>query len=147
MTNNLSEIKLLLATKERPVAFLATVDNQGRPRVRPLNLMITPRGFYLATSRKSRKVAEVQNNSAVELVTLFPTEAGTGYLRLAGRAQEVKGEEKRHAVEETHYPVEVYWTGVEDPDLAVFRVDLERVEYIRPGEDDPLDVTPGFTEP
>jgi len=145
-SENLAEIKLLLAAKERPVAFLATVNQQGQPRVRPLNLMVTPKGFYLATSRKSRKVAELAVHQAVECVTIFPTEDGTGYLRIAGEAVEVRGAEKKRAVEETQYPVKKYWKGVSDPDLAVFRIEPQRVEYIRPGEDDPMDVTPHFAK-
>ena len=145
-SENLAEIKLLLAAKERPVAFLATVNQQGHPRVRPLNLMVTPNGFYLATSRKSRKVAELAVHHAVECVTIFPTEDGTGYLRIAGEAVEVRGAEKKKAVEETQYPVKKYWKGVGDPDLAVFRIEPQRVEYIRPGEDDPMDVTPHFAK-
>jgi general stress protein 26 len=145
-SENLAEIKLLLAAKERPVAFLATVNPQGQPRVRPLNLMVTPNGFYLATSRKSRKVAELEVHHAVECVTIFPTEDGTGYLRIAGEAVEVKGAEKKRAVEETQYPVKKYWKGVSDPDLAVYRIEPQRVEFIRPGEDDPMDVTPHFAK-
>jgi len=143
-TENLAEIKLLLAAEERPIAFFATVDRQGQPRVRPLNLMVTPAGFYVATSRQSRKVAEMAQNNLVECVTLFPTEEGTGYLRIAGPALEVKGREKRRTIEETQYPVQKYWSSVEDPDFAVYRIDPQRVEYIRPGEDDPMDVTPDF---
>jgi general stress protein 26 len=142
---SLNEIKLLLAAKERPVVFLATVDSEGKPRVRPLNLMSTPRGFYIATSRKSRKIRELKSSDAVEMVTIFPTEKGTGYLRIAGKAKEVKGQEKRSTIEETHYPVEKYWNGVDDPDFMVLRIDPERVEYIRPGEDDPMDVTATFS--
>ncbi len=143
-SHNLSEIRLLLAAEERPIAFFATVDQAGHPRVRPLNLMITPKGFYIATSRRSRKVAELKGRNLVEWVTLFPTDQGTGYLRIAGPVREVKGAEKHDAVEETHYPVAAYWKGVDDPDLVVFRVEPQRVEYIRPGENDPLDLSAGF---
>jgi general stress protein 26 len=106
--------------------------------------MATPRGFYIATSRKTRKHEEIQHNPSVEWVTLFPTEKGTGYLRLAGDAREVEGEEKRSAVEESDYPVDKYWNGVEDPDFVVFNIAPRRVEYIRPGEDDARDVTDTF---
>lgn len=142
---SLNEIKLLLAAEERPIVFLATVDPEGKPRVRPLNLMSTPRGFYIATSKKSRKIRELKGSDAVEMVTIFPTEKGTGYLRITGKAREVNGQEKRSTIEETHYPVEKYWNGVDDPDFMVFRIDPERVEYIRPGEDDPMDVTATFS--
>jgi general stress protein 26 len=142
--NILSEIKLLLAAEERPVIFLATKDEAGNPRVRPVSLMSTPRGFYIGTSRKSRKAAEIIEHNCIEWVTLFPTDLGTGYLRLAGRAQEIDGEEKRQAVSETGYPVDEYWDGVSDPDFVVFRIQPNRVEYIRPGENDALDVTETF---
>lgn len=142
--NILNEIKLLLAAEERPVVFLATKDGEGNPRVRPVSLMSTPGGFYIATSRRSRKAAEIAGHRCIEWVTLFPTDQGTGYLRLAGKAEEVNGEEKRRAVSETGYPVDEYWDGVSDPDFIVFRIQPNRVEYIRPGENDALDVTETF---
>lgn len=142
MDNNvLNEIKLLLAAQESPIAFLATLDKTGNPRVRPVTLMVTPQGFYIATSRKSRKASEIQGHNNVEWVTLLPGEEGTGYLRFAGSTREVEGEEKQSTVEENDYPVDKYWEGVDDPDFAVFRIEPQRVEYIRPGEDLAMDVT------
>lgn len=142
MNNNiLNEIKLLLAAQQIPIAFLATLDATGHPRVRPVTLMVTPRGFYVATSRKSRKASEIQGHNNVEWVTLLPGESGTGYLRFAGSTREVEGEEKRSTVEENDYQVDMYWEGVDDPDFVVFRVEPQRVEYIRPGEDSAMDVT------
>ncbi len=140
----LREIKLYLAAQAHPTAFLATADRNGDPRVRPVTLMATPRGFYIATSRGTRKTEEILRHPRVEWVTLFSTEKGTGYLRLAGDAREVEGEEKRSAVEESDYPVNKYWNGVEDPDFVVFKIVPQRVEYIRPGEDDARDVTDTF---
>jgi general stress protein 26 len=146
MNNNLlNEIKLLLATQDSPIAFLATLDAQGHPRVRPVTLMVTPRGFYVATSRQSRKASEIHAHNSVEWVTLLPGENGTGYLRFAGSPREVEGEEKQSAVEENDYPVTKYWQGVDDPDFVVYRIKPERVEYIRPGEDAAMDVTQTFT--
>jgi general stress protein 26 len=142
----LSEIKLYLAAQEYPTAFLATKAADGNPRVRPVTLMATPEGFYIGTSRKTRKAAEIENHNFVEWVTLFPTVDGTGYLRLAGEASEVAGDEKRNAVVETNYPVTSHWSGVDDPDFVVFKINPARVEYIRPGENDARDVTESFTE-
>ncbi|MFH1735653.1 MAG: pyridoxamine 5'-phosphate oxidase family protein [bacterium] len=137
----LNEIKLYLAAQDHPTAFLATIDRLGNPRVRPVTLMVTPQGFYIATSRKTRKAEEISHHNVVEWVTLFPTENGTGYLRLAGKVDEVIGEEKRNTVVETDYPVSLYWDGVADPDFVVFKIIPERVEYIRPGENDAHDLT------
>jgi general stress protein 26 len=142
--NILNEIKLLLAAQEHPTAFLATQDDQGHPRVRPITLMVTPQGFYVATSKRSRKASEIKHHNYVEWVTLLPGDKGTGYLRLAGLAQEVNGEEKARTVEETEYPVQLYWQSVNDPDFIVYRVQPDRVEYIRPGENDYWDVTETF---
>ena len=144
--NILGEIKLLLAAQEQPIAFLATITETDDPRVRPVTLMITPQGFYVATSRQSRKAAEINHHHCVEWVTLLPAEGGTGYLRFAGQAKEVEGSEKRGVVEENHYPVDKYWKGVDDPDFVVFRIEPQRVEYIRPGENDARDVTETFRD-
>ncbi|TKJ36858.1 hypothetical protein CEE37_14840 [candidate division LCP-89 bacterium B3_LCP] len=142
--NTLNEIKLLFAAQEQHVVYLATLDSSGHPRVRPVTLMVTPSGYYIATSRMTRKAAEIRECDKVEWVTLFPGERGTGYIRFAGNTIEVFGQEKRQAVEENDYPVEKYWTGIDDPDFVVFRIEPERVEFIRPGENDALDVTDTF---
>ncbi len=143
-SNIINEIKLFLATQNHPVAFLATMDKKGNPRVRPVTLMVTPQGFYIGTSRKTRKAEEIENHSFVEWVTLFPTENGTGYLRLMGQADEISGNERKETVEESAYPVDTYWTGVDDPDFVVYKITPDRVEYIRPGENDAMDVTETF---
>ena len=144
--NILNEIKLLLTAQEQPVAFLATVDAEGHPRVRPITLMVTPRGFYVATSRSSRKAADIDHHHCVEWVTLLPYEKLTGYLRFAGDAREVQGEEKRETIEENNYPVDQYWSGIDDPDFVVFRIEPRRVEYLRPSESDARDVTEIFLD-
>ena len=144
--NILNEIKLYIAAQEFPTAFLATKDSEGNPRVRPVTLMVTPQGFYIGTSRKTRKAAEIEGHNSVEWVALLQTDEGTGYLRMAGKASEAVGDEKKSAVEETNYPVQNYWNGVDDPDFVVYRIDPHRIEYIKPGENDAVDVTETFLQ-
>ena len=143
----LNEIKLLLSAQDNPIAFLATRDADGHPRVRPVSLMTTPRGFYIGTSRQSRKAEEIGHHECVEWVTLLPGDGTTGYLRFSGNAIEVEGEEKINAVQENDYPVDKYWSGgINDPDFVVYRIKPGRVEYIRPGENNALDVTQIFLD-
>ncbi len=61
-----------------------------------------------------------------------------------GRAVEMRGEEKKKVVKEWSYPVEKYWSGIEDPDFVVYRIIPEEAEYIRPGGYHSIDVTALF---
>ncbi|MFH2054544.1 MAG: pyridoxamine 5'-phosphate oxidase family protein [bacterium] len=141
------EIAQLLAEREHPVAFLATVDVQGFPQVRPLTLMSHGKDFYLATSTSSRKALQLTRDDRVEFVSLLPKEGNTGYLRVMGNAKRVVDPALAKKVTEAcGYPVKKYWQGVEDDDFFLIRVEPQRVEYMKPGEFEAIEVTRDYVE-
>lgn len=141
------EIQKLLAERDHPVAFLATIDVQGFPQVRPLTLMSYGKHFYLATSTSSRKAMQITRDDRIEFVSLLPRDGSTGYLRVMGHAKRVMDPTLARTVTETcGYPVDKYWEGVEDKDFFLMRVEPERIEYMRPGEFEAIEVTHDYVK-
>jgi general stress protein 26 len=136
------EIEARLAKTKHPTAFLATVDSDGAPQVRPVTLMVTAGDFYLGTSSSSRKAEQISSDSRVELVTVFCEGENNGYLRVMGNAEPVadKGLIER-VTQTTGYPLTDYWQGADDPDFFFCRIKPTRVEYMKPGEIAATEVT------
>ena len=143
----MDEIKQLLAEREHPIAFLATVDAEGYPQVRPLTLMAYGNDFFLATGTSSRKAAQITQNDCVEFVTLLPKGDNTGYLRVMGHAHRVNDSKlAAKVVEACGYPVEKYWQGVEDSEFFMVQIKPLRVEYMKPGEFEAIEVTSEYAD-
>ncbi len=83
--------KIIAAARELMVAqkycALITVDQTGRPQVRTMNPFPPEEDMtvYMATNTRSRKVAEIRNDSRVCLYYADHSKA-TGYVALSGRA-------------------------------------------------------------
>jgi general stress protein 26 len=143
----MDEIKQLLAERKHTIAFLATVDAEGYPQVRPLTLMTYGNDFFLATGTSSRKAAQIMKNDRVEFVTLLPKGEFTGYLRVMGHAERVTDSElARKVAEACDYPVEKYWQGVEDSEFFMVKIKPIRVEYMKPGEFAAIEVTSEYVD-
>jgi general stress protein 26 len=141
----LDEVREYLSQKELPIAYLATVDADGAPQVRPLTLMFYRDSFYFATFRKSHKAQQISRDKRVEFVTMFHNNPFTGYIRVMGTVQEIPDLPIRLEITTAcKYPVTEYWKGVDDPDFLFFKATPARVKYNRPGEFDELDVTEEF---
>jgi uncharacterized pyridoxamine 5'-phosphate oxidase family protein len=55
--------------KEVNIGYMATMDNNNRPRVRPMGIhTIYDNDIYFFTFRNTRKVAEIDDNPKVEVV-------------------------------------------------------------------------------
>jgi len=141
------EIQKLMAEREHPVAFLASVDAEGFPQVRPVTLMAHGKDFYLATATSSRKAVQIRNDDRVEFVSLLPRDGNTGYLRVMGHAKRVTDLALAEKVTKAcGYPVEHYWEGVSDDNFFMVKVAPVRVEYMKPGEFGAIEVTEEYVE-
>lgn len=55
--------------KEVNIGYMATMDNNNRPRVRPMGIhTIYDKDIYFFTFKNTRKVSEINNNPQVEVV-------------------------------------------------------------------------------
>ena len=117
-----------------PVAMLATVDEGGRLRSRPMSIAsasgdgpIDREGrLWLLTSAASHKVDEVRVHPEVNLSCADP--ADHRYVSLSGRASLVRDRERIDAAWESG---DSAWLprGKDDPDAALLCFEVERAEY------------------
>jgi general stress protein 26 len=141
------EVYQYLGRTDHPQSFLATVDADGAPQVRPVTLMIYENAFYLATSKSSRKALQITHDKRVEFVAPFCDGAHNGYLRVMGLALPVDDLALVTKITTAHkYPVAEYWNGVDDPDFFCLQVTPTRVEYLKPGATNAVEVTGEFAE-
>jgi len=137
-----TEINQRLQQIEHPVAFLATVDSDGTPQVRPVTLMTHENHFYLATDSSCRKTIQIRKDNRVEFVTLFPEGEFTGYLRVMGCVERIDDSQLAETVTKAcDFPVSKFWKGVTDPAFFFFQVLPKRVEYMKPGKFKAKEVT------
>ncbi len=114
--------------KDIRIAMLTTADADGSLRSRP---MATPKQafdgtLWFFTRASSPKVDEVEQAHEVNLSYAAPD--SNTYLSVSGTAQLVRDQEK---AKELWNPLLKAWfpQGLEDPDLALLRVSVEKAEY------------------
>lgn len=68
--------------KENPVQYFATVDKDGKPKVRPFQFMLEKNGkLFYCTSNKKPVYEQIENNSNVEICVSSPDNT---WIRLSG---------------------------------------------------------------
>jgi general stress protein 26 len=109
-------------------AMLTTVDEDGSLRSRPMQTQEAEFNgeLWFFTSASSAKVDEVQSDQRVNVSYSDPDD--NRYVSLSGTASLVRDREK---IKELWKPVLKAWfpDGLEDPDLALLRVKVEKAEY------------------
>jgi general stress protein 26 len=109
-------------------AMLTTVDEDGSLRSRPMQTQETEFNgeLWFFTSASSAKVDEVQSDRRVNVSYSDPDD--NRYVSLSGTATLVRDREK---IKELWKPILKAWfpDGLEDPDLALLRVKVEKAEY------------------
>jgi general stress protein 26 len=121
--------KLFEMIKDIRVAMLATVDNDGTLRSRPMANRQVDRFdgvLYFFTRASSHKILEVQDTDAVNLAYASPEKQT--YVSVSGRAALLRdrtiARQLWSSELKTWFP-----QGLDDPDLALLRVDVEKAEY------------------
>lgn len=139
-----TEIRGFFPFPHRSTAYLATVDSRRGfvPEVRPVTLMEDGWNFYFPTSGGTRKAAELAAHPRAAALVHFRKDAFSGYLRITGRTEPVAAvSEIRKVAATAEYRLEGHWQGADDPTLVFTRLVPERIEYLRPGDEDAKDVT------
>ena len=120
--------KLGAMIKDIEVAMLTTVDADGTLRSRP---MVTQKtdfdgDLWFFTRADSAKVDEVRRAEQVNLSYAAPDKQR--YVSVSGTARLVRDRAK---AEELWHPLLKAWFpgGLDDPDLALLKVSVERAEY------------------
>jgi len=103
-----------------PFPLLVTNGKDGYPQARPMRLLDREgEGLWFATSRSSRKVAEIDADPRVTV--LFPRTDHFNYALLRGCAEVVDEDERKHALWRDEWRDD--WpSGPTDPDYVLLRV-------------------------
>jgi pyridoxamine 5'-phosphate oxidase len=119
--------------KPSQCVYLATAEGD-QPRVRPVTLLDIDRKFWIATGRRSAKARQMLRNPNVEFCLPLTETCGTGYLRIAGVATAEEDPETRRRIGDQILFLREYWSGPDDPNVALFRITRVEIEYLKPGE-------------
>ncbi len=129
MTDTRTDIqKLKELVRDVKVAMLTTRDSDGSLRSRPMSTLSVDDDPYLwfFTGKDSPKIAELGNDARVNLGYGDPR--GSCYVSVSGRAELVRDREK---IRQLWVPEAESWfpEGVDSPDLALLRVEVEQGEF------------------
>lgn len=110
------------------IAMLTTIDTDGSLRSRPMGTQEAEfdGDLWFFTTASSAKVHEVERDGRVNASYAAPDD--NRYVSLSGTAQLVRDRAK---AKELWNPILKAWfpDGLEDPDLALLRVRVEKAEY------------------
>lgn len=117
------------AIRSAKYPMLASVDPGGQPRLRPVSPVKTD-GFtvWVASLRSSGKTAELEANPRVELCYM---EGGHDHVRITGRALLVTDEAERRAIWDENPLLRSFLKTVDNPEFMLYRVEPERVRFMR----------------
>ena len=121
--------KLKELVEDIRVAMMTTIDDDGTLRSRPIQtLRSADEGtLWFFTSASSPKVAEAQAGGW-QVNLSYANPAKQDYVSISGRASLSRDRKLMEALWSKW--VEVFFPkGIDDPDLALLRVDIEKAEY------------------
>ena len=129
MTNDeiIAKAKALVTTLKQPY-LMATASPDGRPHIRWMGAFLfnEPFTIYLETFLNSRKVEDIRANPNVEL--LLSTPDFSQQVALLGTAVIDDNNEIRKEVYQAITASDKYFSGSDDPDLGVIRLEVKQVE-------------------
>lgn len=109
--------------------MLATVDPTGQARLRPVS-PVRVDGFriYIANLRRYGKTAELAANPKCEICYLDDQH---DQVRITGRAEVVTDAATLQSIWESNALLRKYLGSPENPELVIYRVEPERVRFMR----------------
>ena len=82
----------------------------------------------------SKKVEQIQRDKRVEVLKMVEHGGNRGYLRISGEAYVVEDTDTKKKVADATSYFQNYWSGVDDPNYALIRIDPMKAAYMAPGE-------------
>lgn len=106
---------------ENPVQYLATVDLDGKPRVRPFQFMLEEEGkLYFCTNNQKNVYKQLKKSPYVEITTSSPTFA---WIRLRGKAVFSDDIKIKKAIIESNELVKSQYQTANNPIFKIFYLD------------------------
>lgn len=126
VSENIEKFRTLI--KDVKFAMLTTVGAEGQLQSCPMTTQQSEYDGYLwfFISKSGHKMAEIRRQPTVNLSYAKPEDHV--YVSVSGRAELIDDREK---AEELWSPVYKAWfkEGLEDPDLGLLRIEIEKAEY------------------
>jgi len=135
MSNNNTELKREAWACLKPVQMIHLATWDGRyPRVRPVSLIFVDDRFWFCTGTEDAKVGQMQRNPAFEFSLMLEKGESRGTLRCSGNARIVTNQDDKSRMAAQIPFFDQYWESPEDPTYCLLELQVEDVEFMRPGE-------------
>lgn len=116
--------------REAKFPMLATVDEDGKPRVRPVSPVRVDEDFtvYVANLRSYHKTAEIEAHPDVELAYLSPSH---DQVRIEGKAIVETDAETIEGIWKSNPLLKQYLGTPENPEFILYRIQPAQVRFMR----------------
>lgn len=127
------------------LSFLATVDEGGKPHVRPVIGILAERKIYFSTKAGTKKAREMALNPPVELLVPEQSANGLGYVRFSGEAFRIFEEALiRATLAHSAYSPKRYIHMGENETICMYELIPIKVYQYLPDEKRERDITKHF---
>jgi general stress protein 26 len=133
MTYTSDEVgQILNQFKETQFVALATIDDEMRPRVRPVTLICLDRRFWMVTSTSSNKVMQIKRNANVEFAYQFNESSENCCIRVPGKAKIIKDKKTKSDIAKRIGFFNNHWSSPEDPDYTLLEILPDELQHVSP---------------
>jgi len=116
------------------MVFVAT-SFEGQPYVRPMTLINSPKGFFLATGSNDNKTRQIAVNPKVEICRLSQNETNSGYIRARGILEQINDQDLRTSIYTEVGFLKKYWSDPSSQDYVLYKMIWLEVDFMKPGDD------------
>ncbi len=113
--------------------YFATAEGV-KPRVRPVTLAYLDKKFWIFTGTKDEKIKQIEAIPNFEFCFELKKGDNTGYLRAAGLVKMMENKRLKDELAGRCHYFNQYWNGPDDPNYTLLKLDVDEIEYMRPGE-------------
>lgn len=121
---------LRILQEDVKVAIFATVDEEGKPHARPINIGVAnEKGIFFMTSPKTHFYQQLQANPHVAITALKQDDYLIQVMRIEGEVKEIGRQGLEEVLEDNPYVKYVYPTENEVAGVQVFHLHSGQVFY------------------
>ncbi len=108
---------------DNPTSFLATIDENGQPRVRGFLIWYADKtGFYFHTGTMKSVYHQLKANSKVEVCFFNNKQEGGVMMRVAGEVEFINDTALKRKLIDTRPFLKVWGFTANSPELVIFRI-------------------------
>jgi general stress protein 26 len=134
------EDEVLRSFKKIQTVYYATCDGDT-PRVRPMALIYHKNRFWFSTGTKNAKVRQIQENKNSEFCLLVGEGENSGCIRCSGESVIIKDKKTKKELADIMPFFDEFWKDAHDPNYTLIEIIVRKVEYLRPGSYDIVQLT------